>query len=1548
MDFETVRRSTAVFVGETSLLVRCAEIAQAAHFDVIAVVSKNSRIRQWATDNKIALHATTDGLAGMAPLYLFSVGNLKKLPPHVLQIAHGMSFNFHDGPLPGYAGLNVPTWALLAGEKHHAITWHEMTTTIDAGRIAVERSFAIADDETVRTLNAKCFDAGAQAFTELIDRLTHGTVQLLPQSGTGAYFGATHRPPNASWLDPQQPAIELVRLVRSLDFGGHENPLGRPWFCVGQQRYSADHAKVVDPQQASTRGTIVSGTIVSGTIVKTDGDGLEIATSSGVLHVFGIRDATGALIKPSERIQPGSRTDIPPYLNDLIARDAAIAKSEPVWIERLRSVSIPETSYPQHRHQTLTDRHALTLAPPKNTPAEVLVAGFVGWLAIQAGSTSVSFRLRTGARTFDFGDASALDRVVTLPTDATTTADNFVALTHAAIAATKALGPMARDVAQRRSSLDVRLPDPAELNMLVVLGGDDPIELGVDAALVLDPQTAGVSLSVDGRRYTHQTATRMAADLEAIIHALVTWPSKSLKDIALIRGDDAATATVTCPVNTESLGEAFARAAQQWPDRVAVRHRAVSVTYRELQQRVASVVQKLTELGPVHGKTIGIAMARGIDMLTAMLAAATAGATYLPLDPDFPADRVRFMIDDASVALLVSDGTSTWIDDVGPLVIEIRDVVAAQSYIEPAQVQPSDAAYMLYTSGSTGRPKGVVVTSANLASFLAGMDDRLGAAEPCIWLAVTSISFDISILELLWTVTRGGTVVLPSYHGHTRVMPASTKGPSLSLFYFASAASDETNPYRLLMEGAAFADAHDFEAVWTPERHFHAFGGTYPNAALTSAVLAGCTRRIALRAGSCVAPLHHPARIAEDWALVDRLSGGRAGIAFASGWSERDFVLAPGRYAERKQTMFDTLDQVRRLWRGDAVAFPGPRGEPIAVTTSPKPLRGEVPIWLTAAKSPETFEAAGQLGCNVLTHLLGMTFEEITENVRRYRAARALAGHAGPGRVTLMLHTFVGATDEEARAQVREPMKRYLESSIDLIWKAAGHFPTLKPGPAGLEEDFRALSADERDSLLEHAFNRYYATSGLFGAPDTCRKILQAAQRAGADEIACLIDFGVPVDSVLESLPRLASLRDASRPEAAKSAPLPPTMGLAEDMAKFGVTHLQCTPSLASMLLDEPSTRSALSQLSIMMVGGEEMTPDLARGLRAAVKGRVMNMYGPTETTIWSLTHDVVEVGDSVSLGLPIANTTIRIENPWGQALPPLMAGELLIGGDGVAAGYHNRPELTAERFVVRPTSPEQRFYRTGDLVRQQQDGSIIFLGRADHQVKIRGHRIELGEIEATLREIAGIKDAIVVAAGPPDKLVLCAFFTARLPNSVPPTDDIKIVLAARLPDVMVPSRIMLLDRMPMTPNQKIDRPALVAKAGTTTGTGIGADTVTADNSRTISSPLTLDQSAEEKTVREAWLEVLGIESVGLDCNFFDSGGHSLLAIRLRKTLSEKFARDIDLVDLFRFPTIRQFAAHVGGATPAANTVGIDRAAARRVRSMRNLDLRTNKMEGAQ
>ena len=343
---------------------------------------------------------------------------------------------------------------------------------------------------------------------------------------------------------------------------------------------------------------------------------------------------------------------------------------------------------------------------------------------------------------------------------------------------------------------------------------------------------------------------------------------------------------------------------------------------------------------------------------------------------------------------------------------------------------------------------------------------------------------------------------------------------------------------------------------------------------------------------------------------------------------------------------------------------------------------------------------------------------------------------------------------------------------------------------------------------------------------------------------------------------------------------------------------------MARMLVTNDESRRALRGLSQMLVGGEALSAALATDLAQATDATLHNMYGPTETTIWSTTGPATDPG----IGRAIANTRLYVLDDARAPVPTGAEGELWIGGAGVARGYLHRDDLTSERFVPDPFAGDGRIYRTGDLVRWRPDGTLDYIGRADGQVKLRGHRIELGEVEAALDAAPGVTAGVaLLRQDTPGLQQLVAYVTGTADPAA-----LRDTLAARLPPQMVPARIVPLDRFPLTPNGKIDRNALPRPGMSEPPDPTPAPTGAA------------------QTIAEIWKRLLGIETVTRRDNFFDLGGHSLLAVQAHRDITAALGdTTLGITDIFRFPTLGALADRVGGPPAKPVPPSDDRATAR-------------------
>jgi amino acid adenylation domain-containing protein len=361
-------------------------------------------------------------------------------------------------------------------------------------------------------------------------------------------------------------------------------------------------------------------------------------------------------------------------------------------------------------------------------------------------------------------------------------------------------------------------------------------------------------------------------------------------------------------------------------------------------------------------------------------------------------------------------------------------------------------------------------------------------------------------------------------------------------------------------------------------------------------------------------------------------------------------------------------------------------------------------------------------------------------------------------------------------------------------------------------------------------------------------------------------------------------------------------------LSASGATMMQATPATWRLLLaagweGTPPIRA--------LCGGEALPRDLADRLLERASS-VWNLYGPTETTIWSATGRVEPAPAAapgvLSIGRPLANTSIHIVDRGFRAAPIGVPGELLIGGDGLARGYRGRPDLTAEKFVPDPWSgvPGARLYRTGDLARFRANGEIDFLGRLDHQVKIRGFRIELGEVESALCEHPEVRQAVVLARQDHSGLQRLVAYTIFADETrTPDVAELRRYLTGRLPEPFVPSLFVSLDRFPLTPNGKVDRKALPAPEAPRA-------------EKEAKEAEAMPRSGLERSIADVWREVLQVERVGLHDNFFDLGGHSLLAAQVHARLRETVGAEISMVDLFRHPTVASLARFLAPEEAAA------------------------------
>ena len=912
--FNTVAFS-CVILGDQSLTIACADMIISCGHSVAAVVTTDADVRAWAEGKGLRVLAKPADLtdAGLDPFdWLLSIANLRIIPEAALALAGKGAVNFHDGPLPRYAGLNAPAWAIINGEAQHGVSWHMIEGGVDEGDLLAQELIDIAADETAFSLNSKCYAAGMESFGRVMMQLEAGAPERTAQDlRQRSYFARDQRPAPLGLIDFNQSTAEICTLLRGLDFGGYWNPLGVAKICSGEAVFAVSGA------------TPAEGSGVAGVILDTESDRMVVATSDGAVTLEGLTALTDAAL-------PGAGIQLDPVSSIHTDAQEALLRDETYWRAKLAALDALPVPLAQGTASAVwTQREVPIKAGTSKNEALAAVlsavrfgagqeAGDVGYTVapVLSGFAAGWVPLRSEAA-FD----PQLERIA------------------------KTAG-FATDLDLRDATITVESP--------AIMIADAPV-----TGSTLTVQISGDTVTLHGDSgLLSDAAMRMIAERVAQALNNETGLPDGEREMLLDTWNATEADYEAIPIHL-----AFEAQVARTPDAIALVYEDEELSFQALNKAANKLAHRLIAEGVSTGTPVGLATSRSTDLLIGALGILKAGGAYVPLDPAYPADRIAHYIADSGAPVIV---TQSALADTLPkgdatlLMLDTDSALSSASDANPDAGADADTlAYLIYTSGSTGTPKGVMVGHGNVANFFAGMDQRIEHSAGDAWLAVTSLSFDISVLELFWTLSRGFKLVLAGDDSRTEL----SRGPiavsdhkiDFNLFYWGNDDGVGPEKYRLLLEGAKFADANGFNAVWTPERHFHAFGGPYPNPSVTGAAVAAVTQNLAVRAGSCVAPLHHPARIAEEWAVIDNLTNGRVGLAIASGWQPDDFVLRPENTPpNNKPAMYDAIDQLRSLWRGETVNFPTKDGKGFDVLTQPRPVSKELPVWVTTAGNPDT------------------------------------------------------------------------------------------------------------------------------------------------------------------------------------------------------------------------------------------------------------------------------------------------------------------------------------------------------------------------------------------------------------------------------------------------------------------------------------------------------------------------------------------------------------------------------------------------------------------
>ncbi len=780
-------------IGETTLSIRCAEVLLARGHHVRGVISGNAEVVRWGRTRTVPVFDPSNDLCATLTEthydFLFSIVNERILPPAVTTSPRRLAINYHDAPLPRYAGMHATSWALMNHETVHAISWHVASEVVDAGDVLVQRSVPIEPDDTALSLNAKCYEAAAEAFVELTEALEHGDPPRQPQDlSRRTYFGRYDRPAAAAILDWRRPVADLSALARALDFGPYFNPLGRPKLLLDGRVVAC---------RTVTRAPTDSG-LAPGTIVDVGTDSLTIAAAHGDALVRRICALDGSDLAPgtlSRELGLRSGMTLPPLSDEVAAGvsaiDARAARSESRWITRLATARGAASPFSRESPTVGQQRwHRFEVAVPaafteiasESDAGRDLATRLVAAVAVYVSRLSRERDLDIGLRLPDIAKSALAQLFATVvPVRLRVErADSFGVLVEhvaAALDQTRRLGTYARDLPSRHPVLRdrdgaPRYPIQIQLEGEPDLSAAEPTDVP-DLHIAVRGDGAAFALSCRDGAVSADDTARIATHLEALVAGVATAPETPVGRLPLVSDSERHRLTeewnaTTAPYPRHlTIHELIEAQVKRSPNAVAVTDGRTSITYCQLDNLAEAVALRLRTAGVEPGTRVGVFAGRSAALVVAILGVLKSGGAYVPLDVEYPADRLRFMIDDASLATFVVEanvGSCPAPDDSTVIELDASGALTSDAPVgmpeAVRQAGPDDIAYVIYTSGSTGRPKGVLIPHRGVVNYLtwatAAYQTDTGAGAPLH----SSPAFDLTVTALFAPLISGTPIQL--------------------------------------------------------------------------------------------------------------------------------------------------------------------------------------------------------------------------------------------------------------------------------------------------------------------------------------------------------------------------------------------------------------------------------------------------------------------------------------------------------------------------------------------------------------------------------------------------------------------------------------------------------------------------------------------------------------------------------------------------------------------------------------------------------------------
>lgn len=768
--------------------------------EIRAVVSADAETRRWAAGQGIPSFVPGPGVAKQMKMsfdYLFSIVNEHILDESVLQLPRKLAINYHDGPLPRYAGTHATSWALINGEATHGVTWHVIAGKVDAGDILVQKSVAIDVTDTALTLNTKCFEAAINSFTELIENLSEGKANRAPQDESlRTFYGRFKRPQNGGLISWSDSAAKITNTVRALNFGNHPNPLGTAKIAIGDQIFCILKCEELDSTSKSAFGTIN----------RIEFDSITVSALDTEVRISQISTLNGKSVSISDLaatfgLTVGARLRTPDAeeLKRIDGIIESVCRHEGHWV---RSIQGGETLSPPFATNGVSDSPTTFANCRIPVPAgflkylndigvqaehhKYLIAAFIAMLGRLSGVDRFDvafsgYALRAEIEGLEHLFADHVPFTVSVAEHATF--EDFGSL----------LGDELDTVTRRKTYLlDVysrflQLRERGEFRSPIVIAtvqGDSDFQptAKTEIAFVVSETAPECYVTYDPSKFPLESVTRLTDHFGIFVSAIAKDPLCKVAYLPLITEPERRKLLIEWNdlKRTDSKNE---KAKKQGCDSIVqlfeaqVKRDAMAsalvfgdkeMSYKELNSRANQVARYLRSVGVSSDVLVGICLARSVEMIVGLLAVLKAGGAYVPLDPGYPQERIDHMLKDSKAGVLLTDERhANSFDNYDGIVISLDGEIERigredNRNLPDATVtrRPDDLAYVIYTSGSTGAPKGVAIEHRNTLALLEWAMTVYSREQLKGTLASTSICFDLSVFEVFLPLSCGGTIIL--------------------------------------------------------------------------------------------------------------------------------------------------------------------------------------------------------------------------------------------------------------------------------------------------------------------------------------------------------------------------------------------------------------------------------------------------------------------------------------------------------------------------------------------------------------------------------------------------------------------------------------------------------------------------------------------------------------------------------------------------------------------------------------------------------------------